>query len=188
MSRWTTHKKKWSNCKKCELWKTRKKVVLLRGKLPCDVLMIGEAPGASENVVGNPFVGPAGKLLNGIISEATEDVSWRFAFTNLVACIPLDEDSNKISEPSKSCIRKCRNRLREVVRLARPQAIVRIGKLSTTYATPEHLGTDELEESILFADIIHPAAILRADESQKGLAVQRSIVTLRDTLSELVPF
>jgi uracil-DNA glycosylase len=44
--------------------------VLAKGKLPCDVLFVGEAPGESEDVTGTPFIGPAGRLLDEMIANA----------------------------------------------------------------------------------------------------------------------
>ncbi|MEK0326406.1 MAG: uracil-DNA glycosylase family protein, partial [Nitrosopumilus sp.] len=106
---WKEHRAKWIDCSLCSLCKRRRKVVLARGKVPCDVLFIGEAPGASEDSLGSPFVGPAGHLLDQMIEDALDmtspdqadlpaiDSGPRIAFTNLIACIPKDEDGNKIS-------------------------------------------------------------------------------------------
>lgn len=48
--------------------------VICRGTVPCDVLLIGEAPGESENALGKPFIGPAGKLLDRIVRDALAPV------------------------------------------------------------------------------------------------------------------
>lgn len=82
------HVDRWKHCTLCPLHKVRRQVVLARGKLPADVLMVGEAPGLSEDVLGAPFTGPAGQLLDRIIT-ATELENYRIAFTNLVGCIPM---------------------------------------------------------------------------------------------------
>jgi len=42
---WSVHKSNWQNCTNCYLSETRSKVILGKGKLPCDVLFVGEAPG-----------------------------------------------------------------------------------------------------------------------------------------------
>lgn len=99
VSRWKRHKLKWSKCRECELCETRKQVVLASGSLPCDVLFVGEAPGVSENNLGTPFIGPAGKLLRAQIEAAGMTGSYKTAFTNLIACIPLGPDGRKIHEP-----------------------------------------------------------------------------------------
>ena len=179
--KYADHKKKWSDCKDCELCKTRNKVVLARGKIPCDVLFIGEAPGASEDVIGRPFVGPAGHLLDRIVSQAVgESVSC--LFTNLVACIPKGEDGNKLTEPEQKHIEACHGRLAEIVKLANPIVTVIVGKLAGKWV-PKHFGRDDLGEVV---EIVHPAAILRADVTQQGLLFQRAVVCVRDAVLEAV--
>lgn len=179
---WENHKKRWGGCRACGLCEVRSHVVLCRGKLPCDVLFVGEAPGAAEDVLGRPFVGPAGKLLDWQIQEAQDAAgsSLRMAFTNLIACIPLDASGRKTVEPPKDSIAACKPRLQEMVSIARPRALVMVGKLSQKMC-PKNIDWD-FEAS---ADIIHPAAILRADLSQQGLANQKVTVTLRDLFEEL---
>jgi uracil-DNA glycosylase len=178
-SLFSQHAAKWKNCTDCPLCKTRTKVVLARGKVPCDVLFVGEAPGASEDVIGQPFIGPAGKLLDQIIDKAMGDSRYTYAMTNLIACIPLGDDGNKVAEPTEDSIRACYNRLIEFVDICHPQLIVLVGTLATKYGP----GGGELVISI-----IHPAAILRMDISQKGLAIQRCIVAINEAVAEIVPF
>lgn len=69
MITWLDHVEKWKDCQRCPLAQQRSNIVLARGTVPCDVLFIGEAPGASEDALGLPFVGPAGHLLNQIIER-----------------------------------------------------------------------------------------------------------------------
>ena len=99
--------------KHCERWKNGcgsrlcfgvKNVCLARGKVPCDVLFVGEAPGESEDTIGKPFVGPAGKLLDYIIGRALQGTELRAAFTNLVCCIPRDDDGGKSIEPDDDSV------------------------------------------------------------------------------------
>jgi uracil-DNA glycosylase len=91
------HVNRWGDCQQCELHRVRHKVVLARGRVPCDVLFIGEAPGASEDVLGLPFVGPAGHMLDYIIERSIGEHNelrkekglpgLRVAMTNLVCCM-----------------------------------------------------------------------------------------------------
>jgi len=178
MMTWKHHKKKWSDCERCDLCKTRNKVVLLKGKIPCDILFIGEAPGVSEDSLGKPFIGPAGHLLDRIIKESLPETT-RLAFTNLVACIPVGEDGNKLKEPDKKSIRECRERLDEVISLCQPSAIVCVGKLPAKYLKKEDFPETEIET------ITHPASIIRMDVSQKGLAIQKAIIILQDLSEEI---
>lgn len=175
-SKYQLHKAKWEDCQRCSLCRTRGRVVFARGVIPAQVVFIGEAPGASEDVLGKPFVGPAGHLLDLIINGASTENTFSYCLTNLVCCIPKDEEESKLGEPPEEAIKACSKRLTEFVRLCKPSLIVRVGKLSSKWVpviTCEQV------------DIIHPAAILRMDVSQQGLAMQRCIVALRDAVEEL---
>lgn len=202
MTPFQKHKLKWQSCERCNLCQTRDKVCLVRGKLPADVLFIGEAPGPSENTIGQPFIGPAGKLLDHIIEEALDkaghdpsdtdtggvnaggdDITWvpailRIAFTNLVGCIPKSEETGeKFTEPPAYAIKKCRERLEEMIDLAKPKLLVLVGQLAVKHVPDYWEGPK--------AAIIHPAAILRADISQRSLAIKRCVVTLTEAFAKL---
>jgi len=186
MTPYKKHKKKWIGCKKCILHKGRTQVVLARGKLPADVLFIGEAPGVSEDVLGTPFIGPAGKLLDRMIEEAFSE-QCRVVMTNLVACIPRDKRGDKVEEPPEKCIQACALRLTQFIKLANPDLVVYVGKLPEKWASDivESLSGRKVLKTL---KIIHPAAILRMDVSQRGLAIQRTVVRLRDAAEQLAPF
>ena len=176
MTPWQQHQKKWLGCTRCPLHEGRCKVVLCRGPLPCDVLFVGEAPGASEDVLGTPFEGPAGHLLDSIIDEALMprrlDVPIRVAFTNLVGCIPK-RDGEKF-EPEPSHIKACAPRLRELLAMAKPKLVVAVGTLSAKWVDWQ-----------VKIEIVHPAAILRANVAQRGLMIQRCVVRLANAVESL---
>ena len=52
-----------ADCPNCELARERTQTVPGSGPIPCNLMLIGEAPGAEEDRQGQPFVGPAGQLL-----------------------------------------------------------------------------------------------------------------------------
>lgn len=172
--RFNEHKALWMDCEACPLCEKRRRVVLLRGKVPCDILFIGEAPGQSEDMLGKPFIGPAGKLLDQMI-DAVFKPTVRWAMTNLVACIPLGEDGQKTEEPPKASIMACSERLKQVVMFCKPKLIVCVGKLAAKHWT---------SKEIPVITITHPAAVLRMDVTQRGLAYQGCLVALRDGAEE----
>lgn len=174
MTPFQMHLEKWRACRRCSLFRTRKRVVLARGTVPCDVLFVGEAPGVSEDVIGQPFVGPAGHLLDRIIS-ASGLREGSYCITNLVGCLPVD--GGEKGEPSEDSIRACAPRLQEMLRMCRPKLVVCVGKLSWRWCPRV--------DGVKYIQITHPAAILRMDVSQKGLMVQRCVVTLADALAEI---
>ena len=138
---WVRHKDEWNDCERCVLFFTRRRTVLFRGTLPCDVLFVGEAPGRSEDVLGIPFVGPAGQLLDRMIHNAGLD-DHRLGFTNLVACIPLDSSGDKTADPPEESLEACSPRVDEIGRMSKAQVVVLVGKLSEAYAG--NLETDSL--------------------------------------------
>lgn len=175
LSLWKRHQSKWRNCNVCQLCEGRTNVVLAKGPLPCDVLFIGEAPGVSEDFLGQPFIGPAGQLLDQQIAEATENlgIQPRMAFTNLVCCIPLDGDTGrKVKEPHKDHIAACKPRLDEFIELAQPARIVAVGDLAD-----KHLNADY--------KVTHPAAVLRADVVRQSLMYNKAVVMLENALEGL---
>ncbi len=178
MTPYQRHRKRWSNCTKCLLFKQRRRIVLARGTIPADVVFIGEAPGPSENVIGRPFVGPAGKLHDRIVNAALPE-GCTCAHSNLVACFPREAKEDGTNEPPEEAIEACAPRLREFVRLCKPKLIVLVGKLARKRVPWECV------ESRLWVEIIHPAAILRLDISQRSLAVRRSIVAIADAVEEI---
>ena len=179
---WKRFKAKWGNCKRCPLAKSRGSIVLARGKLPCDVLLIGEAPGFSEDVLGRPFVGPAGKLLDNIIADATDLLGKepRIAITNLVCCIPLDPSGSKTSEPEHWAIKACTPRLNDFISVAKPKTLIAVGSLAEKWLPKTVKGFDQYS----FYAITHPAALLRMAVVQRGLAIQTCVTDLYEAFAE----
>lgn len=178
-SRFQLHVERWQNCQKCTLCHTRGRVVLARGKIPADVLMIGEAPAHSEDSLGVPFCGPAGHLLDEIIANAIPD-TVRVAFSNLVCCLPLDENGDKAAEPEAQEIMDCGERLREFVDICKPRLIVAVGQLPKRWL-PKILKNYAGKS----ADITHPAAILRAPSVAQSFMVRRCEIVLRTAIQEI---
>lgn len=182
------HVQKWRECNLCPLHETRRNVVLVRGVLPCDVAFVGEGPGKSEDVIGQPFVGPAGLELDdettgrGWVQRSGID-RFRLAFMNLIACIPLDETGEKTEEPPDESVQACKPRLEELLRIARPRLIVAVGGCARDWLDAKyhhHVKTPEVP----IIDIEHPASILRKNVAMRGIARQRAIVTLNQAVEE----
>lgn len=179
------HVDKWKNCLRCPLHEGRLKVVHVRGYVPCDILFVGEAPGESENVVGQPFVGPAGRLLDEIVRRSL-GTRFRTAYTNLVGCIPREPDgTGKLAQPDDEHIKACAPRLQEVVKLCEPKLIVCVGSLSEDWLRPGDKHSVKFHRPVNQIHIRHPASILRANVAQRGLEIQRCIVSLANAVEGL---
>ena len=115
------------NCKKCELYKTRTNAVPGEGPLNAKVMLIGEAPGKSEDLQGRPFVGMAGKLLTELLESI--GVSRRNVYiTNLIKCRPPEN-----RDPLPREIIACSPYLDKQIELIKPKIIITLGKHSTKY-------------------------------------------------------
>ncbi len=181
------HVERYRDCRGCELCRTRERVVFPRGSVPADVVFVGEAPGESENILGTPFSGPAGQLLDGIVDDALGHAPHvRVAFTNLVLCIPYSPDGvGKTEEPDADHVIACSGRLGEFLRIARPRLVVAVGAYAKKWLAPGYRHSVPLPDGVKLIDVVHPAAVLRANVAQRGLMRQRCVVQIRQAVEEL---
>jgi uracil-DNA glycosylase family 4 len=182
-TRWQLHAEKWKSCQLCELCNQRTQVVLARGELPAAVMFVAEAPGTSEDAIGEPLVGPAGQLLDRMIKAALNGRQPpTMGFTNIVACFPRDAKQTENHAPPLAAIKACSARLKEFVAICDPRLVVCVGALAS-----KHIGlsVDAASEKIDIIHIDHPAAIGRMDRSQQGLAFKRAVLRLAKALEVL---
>lgn len=109
------------HCQKCPLGKTRNKFVFGKGNSDADVLVIGEGPGADEDIKGEPFVGRAGQLLTDIL-KAINFSRDEVYITNIVKCRP---PGNRTPLPSE--METCIPYLLKQIELIKPKLILCLG-------------------------------------------------------------
>lgn len=145
------------NCERCPLHAFRRNVIFGRGDVPCDILMVGEAPGKAEDLLGIPFVGPSGRILNAAIDKARIlaglAVAPRIFITNICACRPTDEFQGANREPTGEEAWACWERLERTYADCRPRRVALLGAVAKKY------GHKAWPEAHVF---VHPAYILRA--------------------------
>lgn len=175
---WTAHVEKWKDCQNCPLGQQRDRICFARGTLPCSVLFIGEAPGRDEDSLGQPFKGPAGRLLDQIIERALpSDVMY--VMTNLVLCFPREAKARGDNEPERGEILECRPRLIEFANIVQPRLVVYVGSLAEQYVKPICTGPS--------VRIDHPAYILaRLPVAQKGFAINKCVVQIRNAWEDVI--
>ena len=175
------HVDQWTNCNRCNLHQNAFRKVLYRGTVPCDYLFIGEAPGRSEDAVGYPFVGPAGKILDRLISQCQEQtgVDFTYGISNVVACLPLDIHENlrsitdlghaKIRVPEREECLACAPRLTQMIQIARPKyGTIMLGKVAETKAKSAFIASG-IDVPVL--PLYHPAYLLRMGDRNEGKSV-----------------
>lgn len=170
-------------CTRCGLCRTRHNVVFGVGPADADVMFIGEGPGEQEDLQGEPFVGPAGKLLDDMLSiiDLSREVSY---IANIVKCRP-PRNRDPQEEEQEACI----GHLREQIRLIRPKIIVCLGRIAATRAirpdfriTREH-GTWTERGGVWLTATYHPSALLR-DPTKRPESFD-DLLTVRNKMREL---
>jgi uracil-DNA glycosylase len=198
-SQFELHIQKWADGCGNSICSTARKRCYARGRLPCDVLFVGEGPGKSENVNGKPFSGPAGHLLDDIIcrsvlrftvpdpADPTHLVPmFSFCITNLVICMPELDEHNKPMQPSVEEIANCAPRLRELVAIADPKLIVAVGLIPAGALEPGTKYGIKFHRKIPVVDIEHPASILKTVLAGRGLKVQTCALAVRGALESVI--
>ncbi len=152
-----------STCDKCRLCATRKQVVFGRGSARNRVLFIGEAPGAEEDRLGEPFVGRAGKLLDQIL-DAVGFRREEIYIANILKCRPPDN-----RDPRPDEIAACTPYLEEQIELVNPKILCALGRFAAGYIV-DQLGAPmgglrgrvlSYRDRIPVVPTYHPAALLR---------------------------
>lgn len=148
------------NCKECRLYKTAHKPVPGEGNIDSEIIFIGEAPGAEEDRTGRPFVGRAGKLLEGLLAEIgykREDV-W---IGNIIKHRP---PGNR--DPVTDEITACQPYLKLQLEAINPKIIITLGRFAMNYFYKEgkigmDRGTLKRAGKFYIFPVYHPAAALR---------------------------
>ncbi len=168
-------------CVRCaELAATRKTVVFGAGNADADLMFVGEAPGASEDEQGIPFVGQAGKLLQKLLLEIGIQRSDVF-IANTIKCRP---PANR--DPLPVEIENCKEYLYRQVELIQPNVICTLGNFSTKLLREDPAGITRVHgrpeiltlgrRAVRLYPIFHPAA---------ALYTPRMLETLREDFARL---
>ena len=120
-------------CTACSLHKSRTQTVLGVGDERADWMLIGEAPGAEEDRLGEPFVGQAGRLLDNMLAAIGLSRGENVYIANVLKCRP---PGNRNPEPEE--VEKCSPHLRAQIQLIGPKLIIAMGR----FAAQTLLGTD----------------------------------------------
>ena len=159
---WIELKQSVTGCTSCSLHKTRTQTVFGVGDEKADWMLIGEAPGAEEDRLGDPFVGQAGKLLDNMLAAIGLSRTKNVYIANVLKCRP---PGNRNPEPGE--VEKCSPHLRGQIGLIAPKLILAMGR----FAAQTLLNTDASIASLrgrvhAYAGVplivtYHPAYLLR---------------------------
>ena len=166
-------------CTRCGLSSGRQQVVISRGHHRARLMLIGEAPGATEDWAGEPFVGRSGQLLDQLLAEAGLDPSRDVYLCNVVKCRPPDNRKPRAVE-----LAACRPWLDQQIAWVDPPLIGLLGATALAGVMGVKSGMTQLRGQWLAGEgpllggrllmpLFHPSYLLRnpslAEGKPKGL-------------------
>jgi len=170
-------------CTRCKLHTLgRKQIVFGVGNPNADLMFVGEAPGADEDIQGEPFVGRAGQLLTKIIEAIgmkREDVY----IANVIKCRP---PGNRNPEPDE--VEQCEPFLFRQIDSIKPKVIVALGKfaaqslLRTSDPITRIRGREYKYRDAILMPTYHPAYLLRTPSAKRE--VWEDMKRVREILNE----
>ena len=166
-------------CQKCSLCQTRNLPVIGQGNHQAEIMLIGEAPGASEDKTGRPFCGQAGRILDELLNSAglkREEVY----ICNILKCRPPQNRN-----PQKEEIDACTSYLERQIAIIKPKIIGSLGNYSTTYLLEKFglknkiQGISKIHGQVFktkadfgpikIIPLYHPAVVVYNQNMEKGL-------------------
>jgi len=178
-------------CSDCELGRGRKNAVPGEGSPDADLMIIGEGPGAQEDLLGRPFVGRAGQFLDellGYIGLKREDVF----IANMVKCRPPEN-----RDPLPAEVSACNKYLERQIELLDPLLIVTLGRVSLARFFPGESmtrarGKVREKDGRFIYPVMHPAAALYRQEVRPGIiedfkAIPKVLDDIRNSSAAPIP-
>jgi len=182
---WDTLANKIATCTTCSLHQSRTQTVFGIGNRQADLMLIGEAPGADEDAIGEPFVGRAGQLLTEML-YAIDLKREEVYIANVIKCRP---PGNRDPEPNELAC--CDAFLQHQMALIQPKLIVAVGRIAAHHllATQTAIGKlrgQRFEYGVRKIPLIatyHPAYLLRRPTEKRH--TWQDLQFIQKTLSEL---
>jgi len=156
-------------CKLCDLHKTRTNIVFGVGNENAKIMFIGEAPGANEDLKGEPFVGRAGMLLNSMLrSIGLERTDVYIA--NILKCRPPNN-----RDPLPQEVKLCTPYLQMQIALIQPKILIAVGRIAAQFLLNTMESMSKLrgntyqygEQKIPLIVTYHPAYLLRSPSEKR---------------------
>ncbi len=152
-------------------------VVLGSGPVPCDLMVVGEAPGREETRLGRPFVGKAGSFFTRVLEESLERTRRDIYITNVVKVWPKYETQRgKTRPPTSGEIDFFLPLLNREIEYVRPKVVITVGKIAFSAIMPgEHFKRSEWfqgQGGFSVMPVYHPAYILRRQRQLEELTLE----------------
>lgn len=161
---------KCKNCSKCSLCKTKTNTVFSGGVPNNKIMLIGEAPGANEDLEGKPFVGRSGQLLDKILESVGFSREKNIYICNTIKCRPPN-NRNPLPEEKQAC----REYLEAQLNILQPKIILLCGAVAMESMLGKKLAITKVRgrwfegpNGSKMMPIFHPAYLLRNPSREVG--------------------
>ncbi|HYG42433.1 MAG TPA: UdgX family uracil-DNA binding protein [Bordetella sp.] len=181
--------KRLQDCRRCGLWRDATQAVAGEGRKSAQIMLVGEQPGDKEDLAGQPFVGPAGALLDRALRAAGVERKAVYV-TNAVKHFKWQARGKRRMHktPAQREIEACHYWLEDELRAIRPQVVVALGATALhsvmqakSIALTPVLGQVLEHEGLTVIATYHPSFALRAPDAQ---ARQRAFDAIVDALAK----
>ncbi len=183
-----------ADCKACDLWKLGTQTVFGEGRRGSIVMFIGEQPGNEEDLSGQPFVGPAGRLLDQALEEVGIDRSQTYV-TNVVKHFKWEPRGKRRihKKPNGQEIAACRPWLEAEIALIKPKIIVALGATAAQALLGPQFRVTKQRGQFIKSNLapyvmatVHPSSILRAPDDETRRLEHRQFVDDLKKLAQVI--
>ena len=173
-----------AGCQACDLWKNATQTVFGQGAEHARLMLVGEQPGDQEDLVGKPFVGPAGKLLERALDEAGID-RRKVYVTNAVKHFRWTRRGKRRlhAKPNAGQVRACRPWLDAEIETVKPHLIVLLGATAAQSVMGPEFRVSRERGKVMPSPLgvpvlatVHPSSILRSVDGESREAAMASFI------------
>jgi DNA polymerase len=184
-----------AGCRACDLWRNATQTVFGAGPADAQLMLVGEQPGDREDLAGQPFVGPAGRVLDDALAAAGIDRD-RVYVTNAVKHFKWRARGKRRihDKPNRAEVAACRPWLDGELAIVKPRVLVLLGAtaaqalLGTAFRVTRErgrpIGGTGFAEHVVAT--VHPSAIVRIRDRDERAEAERGLATDLRTAAELV--
>ena len=175
-----------AGCRACPLWRDATQTVFGSGRARARVMLVGEQPGDREDREGEPFVGPAGRLLDKALAEAGIDPGQTYR-TNVVKHFKWKpRGKRRIHQtPSKLEVDACRPWLDSEIERVAPEVVAILGATAAKALLGSNFRVTKQRGELLEVDFapvalatFHPSSVLRAADEDRRQAYEDLVADL----------
>jgi uracil-DNA glycosylase family protein len=181
-----------AHCRDCPLWKNATQTVFGLGPQSARIVLVGEQPGDQEDRAGEPFVGPAGRLLDRALTDAAIDRKATYV-TNAVKHFKFEPRGKRRihKKPNELEISACHQWLEREIELIHPALIVALGATAARAVFGRATAIEKNRGRVIagaqaktpvVADLlvtVHPSFLLRVPDEDRDEAYERFVADLK---------